>query len=127
MDTLREPQLRCELRQSKDRLEEALGEPVDTFAYPHGYNGPRVRRVTRESGFRVAAAVRNALHPVGEDPFAVSRLTVHSTTTAQEVAAWIAGRGAPVAGPQEALRTRGWRAYRRGRAILRGTPGSDYR
>jgi peptidoglycan/xylan/chitin deacetylase (PgdA/CDA1 family) len=127
MDTLTGAALREELGRPKDLLEEAIGQQVDHFAYPHGYNGPRVRRAARDTGYRAAAAVRNALHPPGEDPFAVARLTVTRTTTARDIARWLDGAGAPVAGPRESLRTRGWRAYRRGRAILRGAPGSDYR
>jgi peptidoglycan/xylan/chitin deacetylase (PgdA/CDA1 family) len=127
MDTLTRRALRDELVRPKDQLEDALGRQIDLFAYPHGYNGPRVRRAARESGYRAAAAVRNALHPPGEDAFAVARLTVTDTTTAQHVTRWLDGVGAPVADPQESMATRGWRAYRRGRAILRRRPGSDYR
>ena len=127
MDTLRAPALRDELVRCKEQLEDALGRPVDTFAYPHGYNGPRVRRATRASGYRAAAAVRNALHPPGEHPFGISRITVLPTTTVRDVAGWLGGAGVPIAGPREALATRGWRAYRRGRALLSGAPGSDFR
>lgn len=127
MDTLTAAGLRAELVRPKDLLEDALGRPVDLFAYPHGYNGERVRRAARNAGFRAAAAVRNAFHSPGEDPFAISRLTVGRTTTAQDISRWLDGAGAPVAGPQEALATKGWRAYRRGKALLRGQPGSDYR
>jgi peptidoglycan/xylan/chitin deacetylase (PgdA/CDA1 family) len=127
MDTLTAPALRDELVRPREQLEDALGRPVDLFAYPHGYNGPRVRRAARRSGYRAAAAVRNALHRTDEDPFAVSRLTVTRTTTAGEVAGWLDGVGTGVAGRREALATRGWRAYRRGRALLRRAPGSDYR
>jgi peptidoglycan/xylan/chitin deacetylase (PgdA/CDA1 family) len=127
MDTLSGRELRDELVRPKDQLEEALGGDVHLVAYPHGYNGPRVRRATRAAGYRAAAAVRNALHPLGEDPFAVSRLSVLSTTTAADLARWLGGADAEVATGRERLLTRGWRAYRRGRAVLRGTPGSEYR
>jgi peptidoglycan/xylan/chitin deacetylase (PgdA/CDA1 family) len=127
MDTLTGAALRDELVTPKDRLEQALGRAVDLFAYPHGYNGPRVRRAARASGYRAAAAVRNALHHPGEDPFAVSRLMVTSRTTAQDVARWLDGIGVPVAGPRESWPTRGWRAYRRTRAVLRRAPGTEYR
>lgn len=127
MDTLGGRPLREELVTPKALLEAALGREVDLFAYPHGYSGPRVRRETRYSGYRAAAAVRNALHRPGTDPFAAARLTVTSTTTAEDITRWLDGVGVPVAGPRESLATKGWRTYRRGRAVLRGRPGSDYR
>lgn len=127
MDTLSDAALREELVRSKDSMEQVLGRPVDTFAYPHGYNGPRVRRATRATGYSSAAGVRNMLHRPGEDRFNVARLTVTRTTTASDVARWLAGVDVPVAGPGESLPTRGWRMYRRSRAILRRAPGSAYR
>jgi peptidoglycan/xylan/chitin deacetylase (PgdA/CDA1 family) len=127
MDTLTEPALRDELTRSKALLEDALDHEVDTFAYPHGYHGPRVRRATRASGYRSAAAVRNALHRPGGDPYAVARLMVSRATTSEDVARWLAGAGAPVAGPGETLATRGWRLYRRGRTVVSRTVGSAYR
>ncbi len=127
LDTLTAGALRNELERPRSLLQEALGRPVDSVAYPHGYNGPRVRRATQAAGYRSAAAVRNALHRWGEDPFAVARLTVTRSTTAGDVARWLEGTGVGVAPPDESLATRGWRAYRRGRAILRRRPGSDYR
>jgi peptidoglycan/xylan/chitin deacetylase (PgdA/CDA1 family) len=127
LDTLSGRALREELRTPKDLLEAALGQRVDLFAYPHGYSGPRVRRATRDSGYRAAAAVRNVLHQQGTDPFATARLTVTTTTTTDDITRWLDGVGVPVAGPGESLTTTGWRMYRRGRAIVRGRPGSDYR
>jgi peptidoglycan/xylan/chitin deacetylase (PgdA/CDA1 family) len=127
MDTLPDAALRDELVIPKDRLEQALGRAVDLFAYPHGYSGPRVQRAARASGYRAAAGVRNALHRPGEDAFAVSRLMVTSRTTAQDIARWLDGIGVPVAGERESWATRGWRAYRRTKAVLRRSPGTDYR
>lgn len=126
MDTLSRTALRDELTRPREQLEDALGRPVEVFAYPHGYNGPRVRRAARESGYLAAAAVRNALHRPGGAPFAVARLMVTSTTTAQDIARWLTGVGVHV-GDREPLAAKGWRAYRRGRAVLRRAPGSDYR
>jgi peptidoglycan/xylan/chitin deacetylase (PgdA/CDA1 family) len=127
MDTLPDAALRDELVIPKDRLEQALGRAVDLFAYPHGYSGPRVQRAARASGYRGAAAVRNALHRPGEDAFAVSRLMVTSGTTTRDIARWLDGIGVPVAGARESWATRGWRAYRRTKAVLRRSPGTDYR
>ena len=126
MDTLRSRQLQDELVRPKAILEDVLDRPVTSFAYPHGYNGPRVRRATRQAGYDSAAAVRNVLHLPDEDRYAVSRLTVTAHTRADDVSAWLAGvEGRPPRGG-ESWKTRGWRAYRRGRALLTRRPGSDY-
>lgn len=126
MDTLDSRTLSEELTRPKELLENALGRAVTTFAYPHGYNGPRVRRMTRQAGYRSAAGVRNALHRPGEDRYAVSRLMLTAAARTQDVAAWLSGVDGQRQSGGEAWKTKGWRAYRRGRAILRRRPGSDY-
>ncbi len=126
MDTLGDAALREELVRPKEILEDVLGHPVTTFAYPHGYNGPRVRRATRAAGYDNACGVRNALHCAGEDTFGISRLMLRSTTTLDELTGWLeAVECAPLV--REAWQTRGWRAYRRSRALITGRPGSAYR
>ncbi|MGK5110460.1 MULTISPECIES: polysaccharide deacetylase family protein [unclassified Geodermatophilus] len=125
MDTLRAAQLREELVRPRELLEDVLGRPVTTFAYPHGYNGPRVRRATRAAGYDNACGVRNALHCAGEDVFAISRLMLRRTTTLDQLSRWLQDvECTPV--DREAWPTRGWRAYRRARAVVRRRPGSVY-
>ena len=126
LDTLQRRALDDELHRPKVILEDALGRPVTTVAYPHGYSGPRVRRAARECGYDSGAGVRNALHHPGEDPFAVSRLTVTARTTPEDVARWLDGAGAGQPPTGEAWQTRAWRAYRRTRAVASRRPGSDY-
>ena len=126
MDTLQRRALGDELRRPKAILEDALDRPVTTFAYPHGYNGPRVRRATREAGYESGAGVRDALHRPGDDAFAVSRLTVTARTTTDELAGWLAGVDGKPPGAGEAWQTRAWRAYRRTRAVVTRRPVSAY-
>lgn len=117
------PQLDCidrtaaaaEIRQSKDVLEQALGRSVDTFAYPHGYHDKAVKQLVAEAGFTSAAAVRNALSPADDDPFALARVTVMSDFGPDRIAQVLTGNGAPVARPRERWRTRLWRQERRRR------------
>ncbi len=125
MDTLGAAQLRDELVRPKDLLEDVLSRPVTTFAYPHGYNGPRVRRATRDAGYDNACGVRNALHCAGEDAFAISRLMLRRTTTLDQLSRWLQDVECPPV-DREAWATRGWRAYRRARAVVRRRPGSVY-
>jgi peptidoglycan/xylan/chitin deacetylase (PgdA/CDA1 family) len=127
LDTLGTAALRTELSLPKQLMEQVLGQPVTTFAYPHGYHGSRVRRMTQEAGYANAAAVRNVLSGPDEHPFSVSRLTVQRSTTPGRLARWLAGTEGRRTTDGERPATRGWRMYRRGRAVVRGVPGSDFR
>jgi peptidoglycan/xylan/chitin deacetylase (PgdA/CDA1 family) len=127
LDTLGTSALRAELALPKQLMEDALGVPVRTFAYPHGYHGPRVARLTRAAGYEHAAAVRDTLSDPAEDPFRVSRLTVRRTTAPERFSSWLTGAADVRTPRRERLATTGWRMYRRGRAVVRRAPGSDFR
>jgi peptidoglycan/xylan/chitin deacetylase (PgdA/CDA1 family) len=117
------PQLDClprqsagqEVRDSKTRLEQLLGRPVTSFAYPHGYHDRHVRQLVLDAGFASASAVRNALSHQADDPFALARVTVTDRFSPEDIDRLLLGRGAPLARPRERWRTRGWRAVRRRR------------
>lgn len=120
LDTLRRATVREELATPKALLEDLLGRPVTAFAYPHGYNSPRVRALVRAAGYSSAVAVRNALSSPGDDPYRIARLMLTRTDTTVELASWLEGLGAPVAPYPDAPRTVAWRQYRRARRLLRG-------
>jgi peptidoglycan/xylan/chitin deacetylase (PgdA/CDA1 family) len=120
LDTLSPGAARAEIARSKHILEELLAAPVSSFAYPHGYHGPVVRRLVQECGFASACAVKNALSWEDDDRFALARLMVGADTTLDRLEAWLDGRGAQIAPARERSRTRAWRAYRRGRARVTG-------
>ncbi len=113
LDTLTRNKSRDELRRCKSLLEDALSMPVRSFAYPHGYSSAAVRRQVQEEGFDSACGVGNALSHDGDDAFHLARLMVRATTTTTDIAAWVAGSGAPLAPRREAVKTRLWRSYRR--------------
>jgi peptidoglycan/xylan/chitin deacetylase (PgdA/CDA1 family) len=125
LDTLRTPRLREEVTRPRTELEDLLGEPVTSFAYPHGYAGPRVRRAVSDAGYDTACGVEQALSSPGEDRLRLSRLMLDRATTHEEVGAWLDRRGAPPPRSGERPRTRAWRAYRRGRSALSRRPGAD--
>ena len=77
LDCLARPAAAAEIRESKDLLEQALGRRVDTFAYPHGYHDKAVKHLVTAAGFTSAAAVRNALSPADDDPFALALSLIH--------------------------------------------------
>ena len=120
LDTVTPAHARAELAAGKDILEDALGEPVDLLAYPHGYSNAVVRRLADETGYRGAFAVRNALSSRLDDPFRVARLTVRADTPPERFEQWLRGEGAPVAPRHESPATKLWRLYRRSRAHMGG-------
>jgi peptidoglycan/xylan/chitin deacetylase (PgdA/CDA1 family) len=62
-----------EVRGSRDDLEELLGTPVTSFAYPTGLQDARVREAVARAGFTSAiATVRGWARP-GVDPYRVPR------------------------------------------------------
>jgi peptidoglycan/xylan/chitin deacetylase (PgdA/CDA1 family) len=125
LDTLGSTALRDEVRRSRAVLEDGLGAEVATFAYPHGYSSPRVRQCVRSAGYRGACAIKNTFSSAGDDRWALARLTVEAGTSPDRIADWLDRRGAPPPPRGESLRTRGWRAYRRLRALGGRRAGAD--
>jgi peptidoglycan/xylan/chitin deacetylase (PgdA/CDA1 family) len=126
LDTLAPRAARDEIAGCKTLLQDELGHAVESFAYPNGYSSATVRRLVREAGYRSACAVRNTLSSTSDDRFALARLTVRDTTTADEVAAWLACSRARPPRRRERVATKAWRVYRRTRAVASRTPGSDF-
>ena len=121
LDELSLAEIEREVSDSKQRLEQLAGRMIDTFAYPYGAYDRRVRAAVIAAGYRSAAAVKNALSHRGDDPWAIARWTVRSTTSAQQIARILDGRDVPCAWRHERLRTRGYRLARRlRRQIVRG-------
>lgn len=127
MDTLSRVDALTELAHSRALLEDALHEPVNSFAYPHGYHSARIGRMVREVGYTSAAAVKNALSHAHDHPFALGRLMVMHDTATENVANWLDGTGAPLSRAKPRLATLGWRSFRRGKALLTRQAGSDWR
>jgi peptidoglycan/xylan/chitin deacetylase (PgdA/CDA1 family) len=123
LDELDDRAVVAEVRGSKAHLESLLETSVRSFAYPHGAYDRAVRRAVIEAGYRSAAAVKNALSHDLDDPFAVARWTVTAGMPAARIAEVLDGEGVPVAWERDKLRTRAYRAARRGRRSLALTAG----
>jgi peptidoglycan/xylan/chitin deacetylase (PgdA/CDA1 family) len=124
LDELSECEIESQVSDSKRQLEHLLGRPVETFAYPYGSYDWRVVEAVKAAGFQSAVAVKNALSHLDDDPWAIARWTVRSTTGAQQIASVLDGSGAPYAWRHERLRTRGYRTARRLRRSLACRVGS---
>ena len=117
LDVLTHSEAAREIRLSKHLLEDALHHPIPSLAYPHGYASRWIEHEVRRCGFRAACGVRNALSHPQDNRWRLARLTVAATTTVEQVAGWLSGTAAPVAGRHEQFRTKAWRGARRAGAV----------
>jgi peptidoglycan/xylan/chitin deacetylase (PgdA/CDA1 family) len=114
LDQLGDRELAAEVGDSKAQLEDAIAATIHTFAYPHGAYDRAAREAVVAAGYRSAAAVKNALSHERDDPFAIARWTVTAGTSAARIAEVLDGKGVIPAWAHERLRTRAYRAARRG-------------
>jgi len=119
LDLIDVEQARREVEQSRLDLEQRLGAPVRSFAYPHGFFSRPVRELVVAAGFDSACAVRDAWSHVGEDRYRLSRLLVNGTTSADDL--WTRLVSAPdrPAG-QRVARQVGHRFIRRAQHVVQG-------
>jgi peptidoglycan/xylan/chitin deacetylase (PgdA/CDA1 family) len=106
-----------EVSRSRSQLEDGMGSPVRTFAYPHGYYSSRVQRLVRDAGFDSAAAVHDRWSSDTDDRFALSRLIIDGDTTPERLQARLQRPEHPRSHGHPALRV-GWRAVRRARRAV---------
>jgi peptidoglycan/xylan/chitin deacetylase (PgdA/CDA1 family) len=123
LDQLPLPALRDELTRSRKLIEDRLGRPVTSMAYPYGYSSARVRREVCRAGYTTACAVANDLAAGRHDVLALPRLTVRSTTSAAAFGRAVAGAGVPLLYARERMLTKGYAAVRRGRYATRRMMG----
>lgn len=92
LDVLSSEQAREEVERSKQVLTETLGREVRSFAYPFGYESPRVRAAVAAAGYTSACRVNYALSPADEDVYGLSRLPVAADVELERFAALVEGR-----------------------------------
>ncbi len=90
LDILPINEARQEIVRSKEILEDRLHQAVTTFAYPHGYHSPAVKRLTQQAGYTSACAVKYQMSSTAADPFAFSRLLVKHDTDRETLKAILA-------------------------------------
>lgn len=121
LDQLRPASLDQEVRTSKALLEDRLGRPVSTLAYPFGYWSARVREAVRAAGYRDAAAVANTTVQARHDTLALPRLTVRRSTGLDDFARITHGQRTALTFATARTLTAGWAVVRRTRAAVRLT------
>lgn len=113
LDVLPAAQLREEIVRSHDELEQRLQVKQRSFAYPHGYNGRRVRDVVEAAGHDNATEVGRRLHTPGENRFAVPRLQPTPGHSGADLVELVAGGGSPLVPKLKQVAQPGWRAVRK--------------
>jgi len=79
-------QLLRELADSKAMLEDLLGAPVPSFAYPYGAWDARCVAAVAAAGYAAACTTRTGWALRDNDPYKLRRLTVFNTDTASSLA-----------------------------------------
>jgi peptidoglycan/xylan/chitin deacetylase (PgdA/CDA1 family) len=74
-----------EIVRSKELLEEYLGQPVSSFAYPYGYYSAHVQQIVQAVGYVSACAVKLALSSLYDDPYALARLAINPDTSVHDL------------------------------------------
>ncbi len=69
-----------QIAQSKEKLEQALGDAVTAFCYPYGDHRAEHRAMAREAGYDNATLTQRGLAAAGDDPFGLPRVTVARST-----------------------------------------------
>lgn len=75
-EDLSEDELRREIGQSKQIIEETLGVPVNLFSYPFGGISPKARNLVKESGYKSAVGTNFPKGYPSDDIFALKRLRI---------------------------------------------------
>jgi hypothetical protein len=61
---------------SRAILEEGMGVPVSSVAYPHGAESEFVRRAVADLGFQAAVTCSRGISRLGDDPLRLRRIEV---------------------------------------------------
>jgi peptidoglycan/xylan/chitin deacetylase (PgdA/CDA1 family) len=91
--SLDQRRLDAEVRDSKHVLEDVIGAPVTSFAYPAGAVNERVRNAVAAAGYRTAFTAADGLNQ-WPDPFLISRASLSESDSIASFALKLAtGRG----------------------------------
>jgi peptidoglycan/xylan/chitin deacetylase (PgdA/CDA1 family) len=113
LDTARQEVARKEIFRSKEILEQKIGNPVFTIAYPYGHYTKYVRQMAIDAGYHAACAVRNLMSHTNDDLFGLARITVSHDTDVDDLSSMLNGNGLALAPSYEYPWVTGWRQVRR--------------
>jgi peptidoglycan/xylan/chitin deacetylase (PgdA/CDA1 family) len=112
LDIIPLSQARKEIERSKNILEQQLGIPVNTFAFPHGYYTRKLRELIEEKGFTSACIVGHSMATTTSDGFALPRIIIASDVTTTILEQYLQGVGLRKAGAWRTILRTTWRIFR---------------
>jgi peptidoglycan/xylan/chitin deacetylase (PgdA/CDA1 family) len=110
----------AEARMSKLLLEQHLGVPVTSFAYPFGRYDRRVREAVAAEGYTAACTMNSWAATRGDHPLELPRIAVFDDTDAPRLAARLSASRGPAR--RAALRAKRAAQLRARRRTLTGNP-----
>jgi peptidoglycan/xylan/chitin deacetylase (PgdA/CDA1 family) len=124
LDVLSPREAMTELVGSRQQLEDNLGLPVRSLAYPHGYASPRLARAVCEAGYDSACVIGHRPWRTDRPRTAISRILVRPGYGSRRPS-FDPPAAVLIEGALKRLATPSWRLARRvGRPVPRGR-GSD--
>jgi O-antigen biosynthesis protein len=112
LDIIPFSQARKEIFTSKDILEQHLGIPIFSFAFPHGYYTNQSVNLVKQAGFTSACIVGHAMATDTSDVFSLPRIIVTSDVTISTLGQYLQGVGLRRGGVWRQVLRKTWRVWR---------------
>jgi peptidoglycan/xylan/chitin deacetylase (PgdA/CDA1 family) len=118
LDMLPLTKARSEIVTCKRMLEDALGQQVQSFAYPYGYYTKAIQRLVQAAGYTSACAVKHSMNAETTNLFALTRLMVEAATDMSDFENLLTGRSSyRLSTIYARMRTPVWQVVRRSTSL----------
>ena len=113
MDLIPLSQAREEMLTSKKLLEQHIGQPIETFAFPHGYHTAKLLNTAQESGYSSACIVGHAMANHSDSVLALPRIIISSEVTLPILEQYLQGNRLHTKGAWRFFLRSSWRIVRK--------------
>ncbi len=127
LSDLGEPELKREIADAKQKIEEIVGHPIDHFSCPGGRYNERTLAMARRAGFKTVANSEFYANSAATNPYELGRVAMLRDLSMDEFSALCQGRGLwkkrlQLQTRRSVQRVLGNRTYDRLRSVLLGEP-----
>ena len=85
LDVIPEVLARHDISYSKVLIEDNIGQPCSSFAYPYGYQNIQIKKLVRTAGFSLACTMDDRISTSESDLYSLPRLSINSTMSAKDL------------------------------------------